>query len=186
MIQASQARRAYTPFLFKKENLNFKTHSFLHILGYFFTFSVLLKLENAAPNNGTFGVLNSVLKQPPEIPSTPTVQLPTCEHTQIVSCGECQHVLLQSMDALSQNKSPLKHLSVNECHFSCQQQVSVAIPERLQNKAELCVVNLCNSTLIYSKRMQRAYFVKGILSEHISVYFLYIFCQCQLVNLAGH
>ena len=124
-------------------------------------------------------MLNSALKQPPEIPSTPTVQLPTCEHTQIVSCGECQHELLQSMSASSQNKSPLKHLFANACHFSSQQQVSVAVLRRLQNKAELCVVNLCNSTLIYSKRMQRAYFVKGILSEHISVYFLHVFKQKQ-------
>ena len=126
-------------------------------------------------------MLNSVLKHPPELPTTPTVQLSTCENTQIISCGDCQHDLSQPTDAANQTESSLDHLFATECHFSSRQ-ASVTVPERLQRKAELCVVNLCNATVIYSKLTQKAHFVKGILSEPILVEFIVYFLPLIILS----
>lgn len=120
-------------------------------------FIALMKLEQRAPNNGTFGVLNSVLRHPPQIPPTPTIQLPECQNVQILKCGKC-------------DKTNDIEKNFDNGFFASKQyeNAQILVPERLQNLVALCFVKFHNSTLIYSKNFRATYFVEEMLTNPIS------------------
>lgn len=47
-----------------------------------------MKLPIVAPNNGTKGLLYSVMKSPPDYIETDVIDLEPCENVKIVKCGD--------------------------------------------------------------------------------------------------
>lgn len=55
---------------------------------FYFQFLDLMRLPIAAPNNGTKGVLYSVLRTPPNYIESDVVDLEICENVEIIKCGD--------------------------------------------------------------------------------------------------
>lgn len=53
--------------------------------------SALMQLPVTAPNNGTQGRLNTLLKTPSAVESTPSLALAECEGVRLVKCGDGCH-----------------------------------------------------------------------------------------------
>ena len=57
----------------------------------FLPFIALMQLPVSAPNNGTQGRLNTLLKTPSAVESTPSLALAECEGVRLVKCGDGCH-----------------------------------------------------------------------------------------------
>lgn len=58
---------------------------------FFFFFLDLMQLKNPAPNNGTYGLLFPILKNPPNYEIVETVVVSECSNFNLLKCGDGCH-----------------------------------------------------------------------------------------------
>uniref|UniRef100_A0A915CMD5 Uncharacterized protein n=1 Tax=Ditylenchus dipsaci TaxID=166011 RepID=A0A915CMD5_9BILA len=140
---------AYGPSL--KENFHIPPFQNIELYN---LFTDLMQFPYTADNNGTRGVLYPILKKAPDYEPTQTVELNACEDLDMIKCGDGCHFELNYGENVKQKQS------------SCIAQ-SVQVPQDMDHSSKPCLVKLCNSSLVYSKRFAMAMMVESILADPV-------------------
>ncbi|KAH7730536.1 Type I phosphodiesterase / nucleotide pyrophosphatase family protein [Aphelenchoides avenae] len=118
-------------------------------------FTELMQLPYAAPNNGTKGLLYSIMKSPPALEETSMVDLPECSSIEMFKCGDgCRKFDVPKEDTKDQGT----------CHKLNRAQVPASYAEA---EKSLCVVRFCNSTMVYDTTSNKVHCVESMLSAPI-------------------
>ncbi|KAL3107170.1 hypothetical protein niasHT_011889 [Heterodera trifolii] len=148
-----------------------------------------------APNNGTLGRLNSLLRSPPNADAEPMAELAECAGAQLVKCGDGCHFELHysgrpfgtvslpsappsaptssrpdassaSADQ-SEGFSAPDHQSANLFCSAFKYAEHLLMPELLQQHVPMCVLRLCNATMVFNLHRQAPLFVESQLTAPV-------------------
>nr|CAD2172543.1 unnamed protein product [Meloidogyne enterolobii] len=133
-------------------------------------FTVLMQLPFTAPNNGTMGRLHSLLKSPPPVEKSQMIDLEECEGARLVKCGDgCKFNLnypsnfYYSATASSSKSEENKNNNNNVPIYNsknCKYPSKISIPSKFFSVGQMCLLRLCNATLVYNRYTQMANFVE--------------------------
>ncbi|TKR60245.1 hypothetical protein L596_027523 [Steinernema carpocapsae] len=111
----------------------------------------LLELETSAPNNGTKGALDSLLLKPSKVVDAPTLTVIACrEEYTPVTCGHTCHPI-EFSSSVSNN---------------CERLPDLDVPTAISGE-NLCVVQLCNASLLFDKQLKAPKMVVSVLGTPI-------------------
>ncbi|CAK5071206.1 unnamed protein product [Meloidogyne enterolobii] len=129
-----------------------------------------MQLPFTAPNNGTMGRLHSLLKSPPPVEKTAMIDLEECEGARLVKCGDgCKFNLnypsnfYYSTTASSSKSEENKNNNNNVPIYNsknCKYPSKISIPSKFFSVGQMCLLRLCNATLVYNRYTQMANFVE--------------------------
>ncbi|KAL3097395.1 hypothetical protein niasHS_003843 [Heterodera schachtii] len=148
-----------------------------------------------APNNGTLGRLNSLLRSPPNADAEPMAELAECAGAQLVKCGDGCHFELHysgrpfgtvslpsappsaptssrpdassaSADQSEGFSAPTTKVPIYSAQH-CKYAEHLLMPELLQQHVPMCVLRLCNATMVFNLHRQAPLFVESQLTAPV-------------------
>lgn len=150
-------------------------------------FTTLMQLPVSAPNNGTLGRLHSLLRSPPPLEERPMVELAECEGVRLIKCGDGCHFELnyqipqnvvsapagqeqveqqQQQQTSSNSAAAAAKIPVYNSQ-RCKYAERIRVSASLHRQGQLCLIRMCNATMVFNRRFGMANYVESQLSSPI-------------------